>query len=48
MNRLLARVVSVSFLASMLTVSVASAQEKLRIAGNFTPDHSSSVAIEQF
>lgn len=24
------------------------AQEKLRIAGNFTPDHSSSVAIQQF
>jgi tripartite ATP-independent transporter DctP family solute receptor len=32
----------------VLGIPVASAQEKLRIAGNFTPDHSSSIAIEQF
>ena len=31
-----------------LGCSVAVAQEKLRIAGNFTPDHSSTIAIDQF
>jgi len=34
-------------LAAALT-SPALAQEKLRIAGNFVPDHSSSIAIQQF
>jgi tripartite ATP-independent transporter DctP family solute receptor len=31
-----------------LAVGTAQAQEKLRIAGNFAPDHSSSVAMQQF
>ena len=34
--------------ACVLGTTVASAQEKIRIAGNFSVDHSSSVAIEQF
>lgn len=37
----------VALVASMSSTPIV-AQEKLRIAGNFTPDHSSSVAIDQF
>jgi tripartite ATP-independent transporter DctP family solute receptor len=33
---------------SLCALGTASAQEKLRIAGNFTDKHSSSIAIEQF
>jgi tripartite ATP-independent transporter DctP family solute receptor len=35
-------------LAATLTAGAALAQEKLRIAGNFAPDHSSSIAMQQF
>lgn len=48
MIRFLARALSVLFVAAALGVPAASAQEKLRIAGNFTPDHSSTIAIDQF
>ena len=34
--------------AAIVAVPAAVAQEKIRIAGNFTNEHSSSVAIEQF
>lgn len=33
---------------ALLAAGSAAAQEKLRIAGNFTPDHSSTIAIQQF
>lgn len=33
---------------SAVLVATAQAQDRLRIAGNFTPDHSSSIAIQQF
>jgi tripartite ATP-independent transporter DctP family solute receptor len=33
---------------SLCAIGTASAQEKLRIAGNFAPDHSSSIAMQQF
>ena len=48
MIRILTRAAMVLCMASALGMSAASAQEKLRIAGNFTPDHSSSIAINQF
>lgn len=35
-------------LVAGLASSAAHAQEKLRIAGNFAPDHSSSIAMQQF
>jgi tripartite ATP-independent transporter DctP family solute receptor len=34
--------------AVLLAAGSAQAQEKLRIAGNFAPDHSSSIAMQQF
>ncbi len=37
-----------ALIAAGVVATPALAQEKLRIAGNFTPDHTSSVAIEQF
>jgi TRAP-type transport system periplasmic protein len=39
---------AVPLLALGLAAGTVAAQEKLRIAGNFVPDHSSSVAIQQF
>src|SRR3954467_8043694 len=38
----------VALAAMLATPEIASAQIKLRIAGNFTLDHSSTIAIEQF
>src|SRR5215213_6405881 len=38
----------VALAAMLATPDIASAQVKLRIAGNFTLDHSSTIAIEQF
>lgn len=46
MNRFLAALIVGITMAS--GTPAASAQEKIRIAGNFTTEHSSSVAIEQF
>ncbi len=43
----LTRTLSAAVVAAGLACA-AQAQEKLRIAGNFTPDHTSSVAVEQF
>lgn len=40
--------VLVAFVVALAAIAPASAQDKLRIAGNFTPDHSSSIAIKQF
>ena len=48
MNRVLARCALVLVAASVLGLPAASAQEKIRIAGNFSVEHSSSIAIEQF
>ena len=48
MIRLFAGLLSVLFVFALTGMQAATAQEKLRIAGNFTPDHSSSVAIDQF
>src|SRR5262245_33092605 len=45
---LMIRTARFAFAAVALLASAAGAQEKLRIAGNFTPDHSSSIAIQQF
>jgi tripartite ATP-independent transporter DctP family solute receptor len=42
------RWMAVLAMACVFGASGASAQEKIRIAGNFSVDHSSSVAIEQF
>jgi tripartite ATP-independent transporter DctP family solute receptor len=39
---------AVAAAAVLVTGSTGIAQEKVRIAGNFTPDHSSSIAVAQF
>ena len=40
--------VAAGVVAAVLASGAASAQEKIRIAGNFSDKHSSSIAIEQF
>ncbi len=47
MTARIARTLAAAILAGTCA-SAALAQEKLRIAGNFVPDHSSSIAIQQF
>jgi TRAP-type transport system periplasmic protein len=48
MNKPWSRRLALAAALSLCAIGTASAQEKLRIAGNFTDKHSSSVAIEQF
>ncbi|MEP6655693.1 MAG: TRAP transporter substrate-binding protein [Betaproteobacteria bacterium] len=48
MTRMFARLLPLLFVFALAGVPAATAQEKLRIAGNFTPDHSSTLAIDQF
>jgi tripartite ATP-independent transporter DctP family solute receptor len=48
MNKSWSRRLALATALSLCAIGTASAQEKLRIAGNFTDKHSSSVAIEQF
>ena len=48
MNKPWSRRLALVAALSLCAIGTASAQEKLRIAGNFTDKHSSSIAIEQF
>ena len=48
MNKPWSRRLAFAAALSLCAIGTASAQEKLRIAGNFTDKHSSSIAIEQF
>jgi tripartite ATP-independent transporter DctP family solute receptor len=48
MNKPWSRRLALAAALSLCAIGTASAQEKLRIAGNFTDKHSSSIAIEQF
>jgi len=48
MNKPWSRRLALVAALSLCAIGTVSAQEKLRIAGNFTDKHSSSVAIEQF
>jgi TRAP-type transport system periplasmic protein len=48
MNKPWSRRLALAAALSLCAIGTVSAQEKLRIAGNFTDKHSSSVAIEQF
>ena len=48
MNKPWPRRLALAAALSLCAIGTASAQEKLRIAGNFTDKHSSSIAIEQF
>lgn len=48
MNKPWSRRLAFAAALSLCAIGTVSAQEKLRIAGNFTDKHSSSVAIEQF
>ena len=48
MNKPWSRRLALAAALSLCAIGTVSAQEKLRIAGNFTDKHSSSIAIEQF
>ena len=48
MNKVWMKNIVVTAACAVVAIGTAMAQEKLRIAGNFTDKHSSSIAIEQF